>query len=134
VVKLASRRSGRKGLIDRYVSVPAGRPRPRGTKPVKDLIDDEPQVYLSAATVWEIAVKQALGKLKEPAGLSEAIQGWGLRELPIRFDHTVAAGRLPLIHRDPFDRMLVAQARCEGLTLVTADPEVRKYDVDILAV
>jgi PIN domain nuclease of toxin-antitoxin system len=107
---------------------------PRLSDEVKDLIDDEPQVYLSAATVWEIAVKQALGKLKEPAELSEAIAGWEFRELPIRSGHAVAAGRLPLIHRDPFDRMLVAQARCEGLTLVTGDPEIRKYDVDILAV
>ncbi len=54
--------------------------------------------------------------------------------MSIRFDHGIAAGRLLPIHRDPFDRMLVAQARCESLTLATRDPEIRKYDVDVLTV
>ncbi|HEX2818675.1 MAG TPA: type II toxin-antitoxin system VapC family toxin [Streptosporangiaceae bacterium] len=56
----------------------------------------------------------------------------GFRELPIGFAHAIAAGRLRLIHRDPFDRMLVAQARCEGLTLVTRDPHCQQYEVAIL--
>jgi prevent-host-death family protein len=58
----------------------------------------------------------------------------GFRELPITFHHAIAAGRLPLIHRDPFDRMLVAQAQCEGLTLASRDPHIQRYDVALLPV
>ncbi len=99
---------------------------------VKDLIDDEPEVYVSAATVWEIAIKQSLGKLPGPVDLAEQVRNAELRELPIRHAHAVTAGRLPPIHRDPFDRMLVAQALCEGLTLVTRDGHIQKYEVPIL--
>lgn len=99
---------------------------------IKTLIDEEPEIYVSAATVWEVAIKQALGKLKEPADLPERIRDAEFRALAIRADHAITAGRLPMIHRDPFDRMLVAQARCEGLTLVTRDPEIQKYEATIL--
>jgi PIN domain nuclease of toxin-antitoxin system len=98
---------------------------------IKTRLDHEPDVYVSAATVWEVAIKQAIGKL-EPADLPERIRGSGFRELPIGSEHAIAAGRLPLIHRDPFDRMLVAQARCEDFTLVTRDARCRQYDVAVL--
>ncbi|NES16631.1 MULTISPECIES: type II toxin-antitoxin system VapC family toxin [Micromonospora] len=99
---------------------------------VKDLVDNQPEVYLSAVTVWEVAIKQALGKLAGPPDLAARVCRAGLRELPIRHDHAVEAGQLPPIHRDPFDRMLVAQARHERLTLVTRDGHIQKYDVPIL--
>ncbi|MGC4750068.1 type II toxin-antitoxin system VapC family toxin [Micromonospora sp. DT201] len=99
---------------------------------IKDRIDIEPEVYLSPVTVWEVAIKQALGKLTGPPDLAERIRDADLRELPIRHDHAVTAGQLPPIHRDPFDRMLVAQALREGLTLVTRDDRIQKYDVPIL--
>lgn len=99
---------------------------------IKDRLDHEPDVYVSAATVWEVAVKQAIGKLPEPAGLPERIQESGFRHLPIGLDHAITAGRLPMIHRDPFDRMLVAQAQCEDLTLVTRNENCRRYRVAIL--
>jgi PIN domain nuclease of toxin-antitoxin system len=99
---------------------------------VKDTIDTETNVWVSAATIWEIGIKEALGKISSPTDLAEGIRHSGFRELPIRFDHATAAGRLPMIHRDPFDRMLIAQARCEGLTFVTKDPRCRKYEVQIL--
>lgn len=99
---------------------------------IKSRLDHEPDVYVSPATIWEVAIKQAIGKLKEPEDLPERIRDSGFRELPVTSDHAMAAGRLPLIHRDPFDRMLVAQARCEGLTLVSRDPEIRKYEVSVL--
>ena len=99
---------------------------------IKARLDHEPDVSLSAATVWEIAIKQAVGKLKGPADLPKQVRDSGFRELSITSQHALAAGRLPLIHRDPFDRMLVAQAQCEDLTLVTRDPEIRKYDVGLL--
>lgn len=100
---------------------------------VKAMIDTEVDVFLSAATVWEAAIKQAAGKL-EPADLPERMLASGLRDLPIAASHALTAGRLPPLHRDPFDRMLVAQARCEGLTLVTRDRDVLRYEVSLLKV
>jgi PIN domain nuclease of toxin-antitoxin system len=98
---------------------------------IKARLDHEPDVYVSAVTIWEVAIKQAIGKL-EPADLPEQILRSGFRELPVGSRHALAAGRLPLIHRDPFDRMLVAQARCEDLMLVTRDSRCRQYDVAVL--
>jgi PIN domain nuclease of toxin-antitoxin system len=101
---------------------------------VKETIDTEAEVFLSVASVWEIAIKQALGKLTGPPDLLDVLDRSGLVELPIRSRHATEAGGLPLLHRDPFDRMLVAQARCEGLTLLSRDPQVRRYDVPLTAV
>jgi len=99
---------------------------------IKGRLDHEPDVFVSAATIWEVAIKQAIGKLPEPSGLPELIRDSGFAELPITSQHAVTAGRLPPIHRDPFDRMLVAQAKHENLTLVTRDPRCQKYQVAIL--
>ena len=98
---------------------------------IKDRLDREVDVYISSATVWEVAIKQALGKLGPP-DLPEQIRNSGFRLLDITAEHGIAAGRLPMHHRDPFDRMLVAQAQLEGLTLVSRDAHVQKYDVDVL--
>lgn len=86
-------------------------------------------VFVSAATVWEIIIKKGLGKLKMPADLNEALNMNYFQTLPITTRHALAVGALPLIHQDPFDRMLVAQAKTEGLTLVTRDEEIQKYSV-----
>jgi PIN domain nuclease of toxin-antitoxin system len=104
------------------------------TAELKDQLDHEADVYVSAATIWEVAIKQAIGKLPEPAGLPELIRDSGFAELPISSQHAMTAARLPLIHHDPFDRMLVAQAQDESLTLVTRDPRCQKYDVALLPV
>ena len=101
---------------------------------VKTRLDDEPDVYVSPASLWEVTIKQSIGKLSEPIDVAEEIRDSGFRELPITFHHAIAAGRLPLIHRDPFDRMLVAQAQCEGLTLASRDPHIQRYDVALLLV
>jgi PIN domain nuclease of toxin-antitoxin system len=101
---------------------------------IKARLDHEPDVYVSAATLWEVAIKQSIGKLTEPVDLPERIRDCGFRALPITFEHAIAAGRLPLLHRDPFDRMLVAQAGCEDLTLATRDRNIQKYDVTVLPV
>jgi PIN domain nuclease of toxin-antitoxin system len=119
-------------LLDAHVVIEWLSDDPALSDDTKTLIDDEPEVYVSAATIWELAIKQTLGKLKEPADLPERVRYAEFRELPITFEHAISAGRLPLIHRDPFDRMLVAQARCEGLTLVTRDTAIQKYDVAVL--
>ncbi len=105
---------------------------PTLSEDLKAKLDHEPDVYVSPATLWEVTIKQAIGKLKAPDDLPEHISRSGFRELPITFEHAVAAGRLPLIHRDPFDRMLVAQARCADLTLVTRDADIQKYEVSVL--
>ncbi|MFI5890850.1 type II toxin-antitoxin system VapC family toxin [Actinoplanes sp. NPDC051513] len=98
---------------------------------LKDRLDHEPDVYVSAATIWEVAIKQSIGKLK-PDDLPERVRDSGFRHLEITADHGIAAARLPLLHRDPFDRMLIAQAKTEDLTLVTRDAAIAKYDLEIL--
>jgi PIN domain nuclease of toxin-antitoxin system len=102
-----------------------------------DLLDrlrHDPEVFLSPVSVWEIAIKQTAGKLGGPADLAEQVRDMGFRELPITHAHAIVAGRLPLHHRDPFDRMLVAQAMVEGLTVATRDADIQRYDVDTLVV
>jgi PIN domain nuclease of toxin-antitoxin system len=99
-----------------------------------DRLRHDPDVFLSPVSVWEIAIKQALGKLGGPADLAERVHDMGFRELPITHEHALAAGRLPGHHRDPFDRMLIAQAAVEGLTLATRDANIRLYPVDLLVV
>jgi PIN domain nuclease of toxin-antitoxin system len=89
--------------------------------------DGANQVYLSAASVWEMAIKRALGRLRVPEPASAAVARLGFEPLPIAFAHAEATALLPPLHRDPFDRLLVAQARTEGLTLVTSDPLIRAY-------
>lgn len=102
-----------------------------------DLLDrlrHDPDIFLSPVTLWEIAIKQTAGELGGPSDLAERVQDMGFRELPITYAHAIVAGRLPVHHRDPFDRMLIAQAKVEGLTLVTRNTDIRKYDVDLLVV
>jgi Uncharacterized protein conserved in bacteria len=99
---------------------------------IKRHIEDEPEVYVSAVTLWEFGIKQARGKIIAPRNLPELIIENRFRMLPVLPDHAVAAARLPEIHRDPFDRMLVAQAGCEDLTLVTRDADILRYEVALL--
>ncbi|HEU0242137.1 MAG TPA: type II toxin-antitoxin system VapC family toxin [Micromonosporaceae bacterium] len=106
----------------------------RLTDDLKHVLDTDPDVYVSAASVWEVVIKQAIGKIRAPVDLAERISDVGFRELPIASRHAVAVSGLPPIHRDPFDRVLVAQAQCEDLTLVTRDVNIRRYDVPTLVV
>ena len=85
-------------------------------------------------TLWEITFKQSTGRLGGPPDLAERVRDMGFQHLPVTHDHAITAGRLPGHHRDPFDRMLVAQAKVEGLTLATRDELIRRYDVDVLVV
>jgi PIN domain nuclease of toxin-antitoxin system len=90
-------------------------------------------VHVSAATVWELSMKAAIGKLDlDGADLAEEIEANDFVELPITARHSLAAGTLPRHHDDPFDRMLIAQAQIEGLTIVTRDPAFRAYGVSLL--
>lgn len=84
-------------------------------------------------SVWEIEIKRAAGKLRPPADLLLYLGEADFSPLPITWEHGLTAGALPPHHRDPFDRMLVAQAQREGLTIVTRDPNISRYQVSVLA-
>jgi PIN domain nuclease of toxin-antitoxin system len=90
------------------------------------------QKAVSAVTIWEIAIKRSAGRLGVPGEFADRVLQSGFRPLPIAFQHAEAAGALPSHHGDPFDRMLVAQAQAEGLTIVTADPKIQRYAVTVL--
>jgi PIN domain nuclease of toxin-antitoxin system len=96
----------------------------------------EVAVFFSVASVWEIVVKTSLGRLvfrQDPASvIGELLETNGFQVLPIHLRHALALAELPAIHSDPFDRMLVAQARSEGLALLTADRWIGQYPVDII--
>ncbi|MBT9614337.1 MAG: type II toxin-antitoxin system VapC family toxin [Burkholderiales bacterium] len=100
----------------------------RLSKAAKREIQDADDVFISAASIWEASIKAALGKLAvDPAKLVEGIQASGFTEMPIQAAHGVLASALPLHHRDPFDRMLVAQALAEPAHLLTADSLLSQY-------
>lgn len=88
---------------------------------------------MSAVSPWEIEIKRAKGRLRAPTDLLGAVGRAGFTALPVVLEHGVAAGQLPLHHHDPFDRMLVAQAQLEGLTIVTDDEQIARYQVAVLA-
>ncbi len=98
----------------------------------KAIIDAENLVFVSAVSVWEISVKQARGKLHVPDNLIEEIKIHRFTPLEINLQHAKLAGQLPCIHKDPFDRMLVAQSIIEKLKIVTRDQVLSKYDVTVL--
>ena len=98
----------------------------------KSIIRAGNMVFVSSISIWEIAIKKNLGKLKTPENLQEEIELHRFTSLQINFDHAELAGKLPDIHRDPFDRMLIAQAIIEKLTLVTRDKVIPGYEVNTL--
>jgi PIN domain nuclease of toxin-antitoxin system len=100
-------------------------------KAIEEVADS---VFVSAATIWEIEIKRALGRLQAPEDIIERVEESGYERLPITFEHAREAGRLPLLHGDPFDRILVAQARTEGMTLASADAALQRYDVAVFEV
>jgi PIN domain nuclease of toxin-antitoxin system len=100
----------------------------------RQLLQRASEVRFSAASVWEIAIKVATGKLMLPgdADIGAELSYSGFLPLPVEIAHADDVRRLPLLHRDPFDRLLVAQARLEGLTLVTADKQLSAYGITVL--
>src|SRR5688572_4984498 len=95
--------------------------------------DPSSSVFVSAATVWEVSIKQTLGKLEAPSDLLRQLELNRFEPLSITASHAYTAGALPRHHDDPFDRMLVAQAMKEGLVLLTGDPRMGRYGVETLA-
>ena len=98
----------------------------------KAIGDERNDVFVSAATGWEVAIKRAAGKLQAPDNLDAMVDDSGFSHLPITFFHGEQAGALPMYHRDPFDRMLIAQAQAEGLVIVTKNPNIPRYGVRTL--
>ena len=103
-----------------------------GEEAARQLTDDSNQKLLSAAVVWEVAIKRSLGKLKAPEGFAAAMLSGGAQAIPVTVDHAAAVERLPWHHRDPFDRVLIAQAAIEGATLVSRDQALATYGVPVI--
>lgn len=93
---------------------------------------DDAEVLVSIASLWEIAIKKALGKLEAPDDLPSRLQQLGFELLPIELEHVWAVGALPHHHGDPFDRLLVAQAQAERLPILSSDPAFASYGVSVI--
>ncbi len=96
------------------------------------IVDGRNRVVVSAVSAWEITIKRSLGKLRAPADLAKEVAAHRFTPLAVSLEHALAVGALPDLHRDPFDRLLVAQAGVEDLTIVTRDRAIARYDVDVL--
>lgn len=96
------------------------------------IADGAHAVYMSTAAAWEMAIKKALGRLEFPGNLEEVLRKDHIETLPITLAHALAVADLPTLHQDPFDRMQIAQARLENLTLITRDAKIAEYDVKTL--
>lgn len=97
-------------------------------------LDAADEVYFSAASAWELSIKQSLGKLRMTGSISAFVARAGFLEIAVTTKFAEAAAQLPMHRRDPFDRIIVAQAMEEGLTLITSDRRLANYDVKILRV
>ena len=124
----------RRLLLDTHVWLWWQADDPRLGTESRQLIQRASEVRFSAVSAWEIAIKVGLGKLQLPegAGVGAALEESGFVALPVDIEHAEDVRRLPDLHRDPFDRMLVAQARIEGLTLVTADRQMAAYGIQVI--
>ena len=124
-------------LLDTHVVIwlLAGMPRV-GPELYNVLSDPRHAVYVSAVSAWEIAIKVGLGRLSVPPHLEDwlpaELAAAGLKTLPIHLDHALGVERIPRLHADPFDRLLIAQAVSEDLTLVTADRAFEAYDLKLV--
>ncbi|WP_440903782.1 type II toxin-antitoxin system VapC family toxin [Catenovulum sp. SX2] len=103
-----------------------------GVKAREIIADPRNQVFVSTASTWEISIKRALGKLKAPEDMDSLIEDEGFLPLPISLYHGDQAGLLPEHHKDPFDRMLIAQAQAEGLTIITCDEKFPPYKIRLI--
>jgi PIN domain nuclease of toxin-antitoxin system len=119
-------------LLDTHVLLWWSTDSPRLQESARDAIRSAGRVVVSAASAWEAAIKAGSGKLTLNVPFEAVAEVNGFEKLPITFAHAAAVATLPEHHRDPFDRMLVAQAQAEGLTLVTHDRALDPYGIPIL--
>jgi PIN domain nuclease of toxin-antitoxin system len=103
-------------------------------RPVREHIATADVVWVSAASGWEVAIKQGLGKLSLADSFQWMVEDSHFDELPVTLRHAEQVAALPSHHADPFDRMLVAQATVEGATIVTHDPQFARYDISVIRV
>ena len=121
-------------LLDSHILIWLDTGDQRITPAILERLRSGEQRFLSAASAWELSLKQAAGKLRLRVPVGAMLETFGLLELSVTIRHGDLAATLPLHHRDPFDRMLLAQASVEGLILVTADRKLLSYAVPILLV
>ena len=121
-------------LLDTHVLLWLNSDLRRISRPVIVMLDLADQVYYSAASGWELSIKQSLGKLHLAGPISGFVQQSRFLELPVTTQYAETAATLPMHHRDPFDRMLIAQAMVEGLVLITADRRLSSYDLKTMSV
>jgi PIN domain nuclease of toxin-antitoxin system len=124
-------------LLDTHVFLWWNEADPRLSRRIRQLLSDsENSLYLSVASAWEMILKVQSGKLGLPAAtavyIPARLKHYGIEALPVTLEHVLAASTLPSYHRDPFDRMLVAQAQVERLPIVTHDPQVGRYAVETI--
>jgi PIN domain nuclease of toxin-antitoxin system len=100
--------------------------------PTATIEAEDAEVLVSVASLWEIAIKNALGKLEAPEDLPRRVEELGFEPLAIDVEHAWAVRQLPHHHRDPFDRLLIAQAQVERLPILTANPAFGEYDVKVI--
>jgi PIN domain nuclease of toxin-antitoxin system len=110
----------------------AGEPDRIGTKAREAIGSGKEKILISAVVVWEVAIKRRLGKLDAPADLLARLEQADVDLLPITARHADRVGTLPMHHQDPFDRLLVAQADADGLTLVSGDRAIGQYGVEVI--
>ncbi|MCB1870015.1 MAG: type II toxin-antitoxin system VapC family toxin [Gammaproteobacteria bacterium] len=120
-------------LLDTHVLIWALEDNPVLSAEAHDaIVDGKNMVFVSSVSAWEISIKKAMGKLKAPDNLEEEIELHRFTPLNVNFEHARLAGALPDIHKDPFDRMLIAQAITEKLTLISRDSQFADYGVSLL--
>jgi PIN domain nuclease of toxin-antitoxin system len=119
-------------LLDTHILIWAMDDDPQLSRAHRTIIQGRAPLFVSVASIWEVAIKAALGKLMHPVHFVELIEAGGVSILPVQPEHAIAVASLPPIHRDPFDRMLVAQAQIEGLTILTADSHIKSYKTPTL--
>lgn len=119
-------------LLDTHILLWWLSAQPLRPKAAAAITSADSDVWVSTATVWEMSIKVALGKLEIPDDLSEQLEHHQFDVLPVGLSHALAIRSLPPHHADPFDRMLVAQAQVDDLTIVTRDPAIRRYAVAVL--
>ena len=126
-----------RALLDTHAFLWANEDPARLSRRARRLIEDAANdMFLSAASAWEIAIKHAKGRLdlpEPPYGfVVSRVDRLKLEPLPVEISHALRAGALPLVHRDPFDRLLVAQGQLQGLSILTSDPIIARYDVEVI--
>lgn len=124
-------------LLDTHVFLWLAEDSQQLSKAARDAIWDADRIVLSVASTWEVGIKHSLKKLwisedDLQQALQQCIDYCGVEVLPITLEHSIAAVALPLLHRDPFDRMIVAQANTEGLALVSQDANIHRYDCNVI--